>query len=55
MVHSTTISAEPHIHQCPYCELRFEYMNEVKDHVLHDHREHTLAFLTVEPHELPHI
>ena len=26
-------------HQCPYCDLRFEYHNEVKDHVLHDHPE----------------
>jgi hypothetical protein len=42
-----------HVHQCPYCELRFVYANEVKDHVLHDHPEHADSFATVEPHELP--
>lgn len=25
------------VHQGPYCELRFSYMAEVKDHVLRDH------------------
>jgi hypothetical protein len=43
------------VHQCPYCELRFEYANEVKDHVIHDHPDHAESFLTVEPHELPHV
>jgi hypothetical protein len=42
-----------HVHQCPYCELRFVYANEVKDHVLHDHPEHADSFAIVEPHELP--
>jgi len=48
------MTESPHVHQCPYCELRFEYMNEVKDHVVHDHREHAEAYLLVDPHELPH-
>jgi hypothetical protein len=40
--------------QCPYCELRFEYHNEVKDHILHDHPDHVDVAVTMEPHELPH-
>ena len=40
------------VHTCPYCELRFLYMAEVKDHVLHDHKEHA-SVVDVEPHELP--
>jgi hypothetical protein len=42
------------VHQCPYCELRFAYMNEVKDHVILDHPEHARVVETAEPHELPH-
>lgn len=41
------------IHQCPFCEIRFLYANEVKDHVIHDHPEHAEEFLLVEVHELP--
>jgi hypothetical protein len=44
---------EEHPHQCPYCDLRFLYANEIRDHVLHDHTEHAEAFLFVETHELP--
>ncbi len=44
---------ELHMHQCPYCELRFMYANEVRDHVLADHKEHAESYLYVEPHELP--
>ena len=33
---------EEHPHQCPYCDLRFRYAGEIRDHVLF-----------VEPHELP--
>jgi hypothetical protein len=40
-------------HQCPYCELHFLLAYEVKDHILHDHKEHAESFLFVEPHELP--
>ncbi len=54
MAHYSFVSEQFHIHTCPYCELRFEYMNEVKDHVVHDHQEHAEAFLLVDPHELPH-
>jgi hypothetical protein len=43
-----------HIHQCPYCELRFEYLNEVKDHVVHDHPDHAAAYVGVDARELPH-
>ncbi len=41
-------------HNCPYCELRFEYHEEVKDHILHDHVEHAEVAATLEVHELPH-
>ena len=40
--------------QCPYCELRFSYQNEVKDHILHDHHDHADVVATIELHELPH-
>lgn len=40
--------------QCPYCDLRFEYHNEVKDHILHDHPGHEDVVALIEPHEMPH-
>ena len=40
--------------QCPYCELRFTYHGEVKDHILHDHTEHSEVVTAIEPIELPH-
>jgi len=42
------------VHQCPYCELRFEYHNEVKDHIMRDHPDHADVVATVEMHEMPH-
>jgi len=45
--------SEP-VHQCPYCELRFDYHNEVKHHILTDHPDHAEVAASVEPHELPH-
>ena len=42
-------------HTCPFCELRFDYHNEVKDHILHDHRDHPGMAATVEIHEMPHV
>jgi hypothetical protein len=42
-----------HPHQCPYCDLRFVYATEIRDHVLHDHKKHAGAFVNVEVHELP--
>ena len=41
-------------HTCPYCDLVFQYHEEVKDHILHDHREHASVVESVEMHELPH-
>lgn len=41
-----------HVHQCPFCELRFQYVNEVRDHVITDHPEHADAFVGMNPHEL---
>jgi hypothetical protein len=41
------------VHACPYCELRFNYANDLKDHIVHDHPAHAGAFLTVEIHEMP--
>jgi hypothetical protein len=40
-------------HQCPYCDLRFTYHNEVKDHVMRDHRDRADVVAAIEPHELP--
>ena len=42
------------VHYCPYCELRFSYLNEVKDHVLREHPEHAAAVLNIEAREFPH-
>jgi hypothetical protein len=44
----------PAPHQCPYCELRFEYANEVKDHVVREHPDHRAEVEYVEMLELPH-
>ena len=41
-------------HACPYCDLRFRYHEEVKDHIVHDHPSHVDVVATVEMHELPH-
>ena len=41
------------VHQCPYCDLRFTYHNEVKEHVLDDHPDRAEVVATIEPHELP--
>jgi hypothetical protein len=41
-------------HACPYCELRFTYHDEVRDHILHDHPDHRDVAVTAEIHELPH-
>ena len=43
----------PHVHQCPFCELRFSYANEVKDHVINEHPAHAAEFYQIEVHELP--
>jgi hypothetical protein len=40
-------------HTCPYCELRFDYHNEVKDHILHDHPDHPGVALSADIHEIP--
>jgi hypothetical protein len=40
-----------HIHQCPFCDLRFPSVNEVRDHVIHDHPTHAKSFETTTPHE----
>lgn len=42
------------VHQCPYCELMFEYHNEVRDHIMHDHPEHAGVVVNITPVELPH-
>ena len=41
-------------HACPFCELIFAYHEEVKDHIVRDHREHADEVATVEMRELPH-
>jgi len=46
------VSEEPH--NCPYCELRFEYHEEVRDHIRNDHPDHVDVAVTGEVHELPH-
>lgn len=30
------------VHQCPFCELRFLSLNEVKDHIAVDHPDRTV-------------
>ena len=40
--------------QCPYCDLKFEYHNEVKEHIMLDHPDHAGVVAGIEPHELPH-
>jgi hypothetical protein len=40
-----------HIHTCPFCELRFQFVNEVRDHVVTDHPEHADSFVGIVPHE----
>ena len=47
------MAADP-THQCPYCDLRFEYHNEIKDHIVHDHPDHFSVVASIEPRELPH-
>jgi hypothetical protein len=41
-------------HQCPYCELRFSYLAELKDHVWSDHPDHRHVVEDLDRHELPH-
>jgi hypothetical protein len=41
------------MHQCPYCELKFMYANEVKEHILNDHVDHENVALSADIHELP--
>ncbi len=48
------MSNTPETHTCPYCELAFRYHEEVKDHIVHDHREHADGVANVEMRELPH-
>jgi hypothetical protein len=40
--------------QCPFCQLRFVYHEEVKDHIVRDHPEHAAELVGLEVHELPH-
>jgi hypothetical protein len=42
------------VRNCPFCELRFEYHNEVVDHIIHDHPTHRDMVLMLEARELPH-
>ena len=51
-LHAGVVNEQPHT--CPYCELRFEYHDEIKGHVLHDHPEHAEVAAGLEVHELPH-
>ena len=44
MVCTEGMSDQLHTHQCPYCELRFRYAAEVKDHVIRDHPSHRRSF-----------
>jgi len=46
-------TVEFHIHQCPFCELRFQNANEVRDHVVTDHHEHAPEFETATVSERP--
>jgi hypothetical protein len=50
----TIVVMEDLTHQCPYCDLRFTYHNEIKDHIMHDHPARANVVVAIEPHELPH-
>lgn len=41
------------VHQCPFCELRFSLMAEVKDHVITDHPTRAEGFIGATTTELP--
>lgn len=45
------------VHQCPKCELRFEWKTELDDHCAHDHpdfrHQYPAAVVTPEPVEPP--
>jgi hypothetical protein len=44
-----------HTHHCPFCELKFLFITEVRDHVITDHREHAASFQGMAPSEAePH-
>jgi hypothetical protein len=44
-----------HIHQCPYCVLKFLYATEVKSHVIADHPDHAPSYIRMTTTELePH-
>jgi hypothetical protein len=45
------MSDDLHPHQCPYCELRFRFATEVKDHVIQDHPTHRRSFAAADPRE----
>ena len=51
MVCTEGMSDQLHTHQCPYCELRFRYAAEVKDHVIRDHPSHSRSFAAMDPRE----
>jgi hypothetical protein len=57
--HNEDMTDGAHVHQCPYCELRFLYATEVKGHVIVDHPDHEHSYLRMttteaEPHLHPH-
>lgn len=35
-----------HTHQCPYCEFKFLYACEVKGHVVADHSNHAVSYVS---------
>jgi hypothetical protein len=43
-----------HVHQCPYCELKFLFANEVKGHVVADHPSHAVSYVGMTTTELEH-
>lgn len=42
-----TEASVEHIHQCPFCELRFSNVNETRDHIVRDHSAHASAFADI--------
>ena len=46
-----SMEARTTIHQCPYCELRFRFANEVKDHVVTSHPDHAASIARADPRE----
>ncbi len=44
-----------HVHQCPYCELKFLFASEVKGHIVADHPAHGVSYVGMTTTELERV